>query len=102
MGFLWGKPAAAKEELASIQRRCAATVAAHRSCLAANGGAPGPCHALEVAGVSCKAGVCCPDEYEEHSRCFNSLVTTGKYEGRRDCEASVAAMRKCLKARRVQ
>eukprot|EP00873_Tetraselmis_striata_P037908 jgi/Tetstr1/458172/TSEL_044663.t1 len=101
MGWLWGSSLSA-EEKASLRRRCASAVAAHRNCVAANGAAAAEaCRNLEVSVLDCKATVVCPEAAAEHGRCLHSLVETGKYQGKRDCDAAIAAMRKCLRRKGV-
>ncbi|KAF8057753.1 tmem209 [Scenedesmus sp. PABB004] len=49
------------------------------------------------ARAQCYAAELCKPQSEAHQRCYMSLMNTGYYQMRRDCEETVDAMKACLK-----
>mmetsp|Transcript_1872 Transcript_1872/g.4437 ORF Transcript_1872/g.4437 Transcript_1872/m.4437 type:complete len:105 (+) Transcript_1872:95-409(+) len=91
-----------EQESESISRRCGSLERALHNCFAANGTDSRACVPLEINLIDCKSKVCCERESAEHSRCYHSLVETGEYLGRKDCNPAVEAMRKCLRRKGVE
>lgn len=101
MGWWWFRAShsvtLSAEEQERLARKCRTLKTALEGCLKANPGESTACQNLETSLVSCYAAEYCKDEYEEHRRCFTSVVNTGQYEGSNNCQASIAAMQKGLR-----
>jgi hypothetical protein len=105
MVFGWllgsGSQAVSPEELQRLQKKSRTIAAALERCRKANADTPSACNNLDTSLVTSYAEDLCRPEYEEHKRCFFSLMNTGRYNGLLDCEASVAAMQQCLRKQGV-
>lgn len=87
-----------QQQVAVTRARCSKTETAYRGCVKANpDDAKGACDKLEYSVIHCYALQLCEAEAKEHMKCVRKLVNAGSVNGRRDCNASIAAMRTCLK-----
>jgi hypothetical protein len=79
-----------------LARKCKSLATAYRKCHRANPSQPQACSNLETSLVTCFASDLCPEAAEAHQKCYMSLMNTGGYHGKHDCEQYVAAMKSCL------
>jgi hypothetical protein len=101
MGAGGSKPQVSPEEYDRIQRKCKPLLVAYQRCQKANPGDPKACSNLDTSLVTCYAKQLVTDAAQEHERCFMSLMNTGGYKGKHNCDAYVEAMRKGLKQHKL-
>eukprot|EP00878_Enallax_costatus_P007600 GHUV01007957.1.p1 GENE.GHUV01007957.1~~GHUV01007957.1.p1 ORF type:complete len:106 (+),score=15.06 GHUV01007957.1:424-741(+) len=80
-----------------LGKKCKTLSTTYQKCHKANPTKPSACSNLETSLVMCYAGDLCKDAYAAHEKCYMSLMNTGYYQGKRDCDETVNAMKMCLK-----
>ena len=99
--YLFGRRAT-KEQVVSVNKRCATRVSAVKQCFSANAGDKSACDAFGQDRDLCKGRVVCQDAAAAFSRCTHLVINhTGIKAETPDCGGALRELRKCLKTKRV-
>lgn len=80
-----------------LARKCKSLSQAYARCHKANPSNEAACNNLQTSLVMCYAADLCKEAAAAHERCYMSVINTGRYQGKMDCEETVQAMKDCLR-----
>eukprot|EP00879_Flechtneria_rotunda_P010011 GHRR01010467.1.p1 GENE.GHRR01010467.1~~GHRR01010467.1.p1 ORF type:complete len:108 (+),score=13.84 GHRR01010467.1:237-560(+) len=96
-GWVSKQPLLSTADEHRLARKCKSLSTAYSKCHKANPNNAKACNNLETSLVMCYAADLCKPESDAHQKCYMSLMNTGRYKGKMDCEETVNAMKLGLK-----